>query len=49
MVEFNPEVGEELWSECDKEIDGTVKVRTFISVVCRAQSILKENIAKAEG
>ena len=48
MVEFNPEVTAELWDQCDKEIDGAVKVRTFISVVVRAQSILKENIGKAE-
>jgi len=48
MVEFNHEVAGELWDECDKEIDGAVKVRTFINVVVRAQSILKENIGKAE-
>lgn len=46
--EFNPEVAEELWSETDKNNDGSVSLRSFISVVVRAQSILKENIAKAE-
>jgi Ca2+-binding EF-hand superfamily protein len=48
ISEFNPEVAEELWMECDKNTDGSVTLRTFISVVVRAQSILKENVAKAE-
>ena len=48
MVEFNPEVAGELWDQCNKEVDGAVKVRTFVNVVARAQTILKENISKAE-
>ena len=46
--EFNSEVAEELWAEADKNSDGTVTLRSFISVVVRAQSILKENVVKAE-
>lgn len=48
MAEFNSEVADELCTECDREQDGSIKVRNFISVVVRAQSILKENIGKAE-
>jgi Ca2+-binding EF-hand superfamily protein len=48
MVEFNPEVAEEIWDEALKEGDGSVKVRNFIDVIVRAQNILKENIGKAE-
>lgn len=48
ISEFNPEVAEELWAETEKNNDGSVTLRNFISVIVRAQSILKENVVKAE-
>lgn len=41
-------MAEELWSEADKNNDGTVTLRNYISLLTRAQGILKENIQKCE-
>lgn len=48
MREFNHEVAEELWSEAEKNTDGTVTLRNYVSLLARAQGILKENIQKCE-
>lgn len=46
--EFDPEVAEELWSECDKNPDGTVTLINFINIVSKAHGVLKDNITKCE-
>lgn len=48
MREFNPEVAEELWSEAEKNNDGTVTLRNYVNLLARAQGILRENIQKCE-
>lgn len=48
MREFNHEVAEELWSEAEKNGDGTVTLRNYVALLARAQGILKENIQKCE-
>lgn len=48
MREFNSDVAEELWSEADKNNDGTVTLRNYVALLARAQAILKENIQKCE-
>lgn len=48
MREFNHEVAEELWSEAEKNNDGTVTLRNYVGLLARAQGILKENIQKCE-
>lgn len=46
LREFSPDVAEELWSETEKNNDGTVTLRNYIEIITRAQGILKENIQK---
>jgi hypothetical protein len=41
-------VAEELWSETDKNGDGTVTLKNLVGTIARAQAILKENIQKSE-
>jgi hypothetical protein len=48
LREFNHEVAEELWSEVQKNNDGTVTLRNYVELLSRAQGILKENIQKCE-
>ena len=48
MREFNDDVAEELWSEAEKNGDGTVTLKNYVNLVARAQAILKENIQKCE-
>ncbi len=48
LREFNHEVAEELWSEVEKNNDGTVTLSKYVELLARAQAILKENIQKCE-
>lgn len=41
-------MAEELWSEADKNSDGSVTLRNYVALLARAQGILKENIQKCE-
>jgi hypothetical protein len=37
-----------LWSEAEKNSDGSVTVRNYVALLARAQGILKENLQKCE-